>query len=290
MWGRTEVLESQLLQWLLSLHFSLLVVECIAFRNLGNPLTRICQVIVAFFKKLNVKVPTDLSLLYEIVNHESVIHGSRKLEHTDKLFDKSTIDTQSDYIGESLNPWRLCTVTQVEELKSVIRLLPVWASKIVFSTVYSQMNTMLPCTTESSSHLLGNSQAMNEASPCSNEWVIGLVLSIFTMIIPVGCAEVFILVGQLEFFYDQAPDAMRSLLSALSLTTDSLGNYLSTVLVITVTKKTTQGGKLEWISDNLNRGHLHYFFCLLALLNLLNFLVYLWIARWYTYKKVAGHL
>ncbi|KAE8717400.1 hypothetical protein F3Y22_tig00110050pilonHSYRG00203 [Hibiscus syriacus] len=100
---------------------------------------------------------------------------------------------------------------------------------------------------------------------------IGLVFSIFAMIIAVGCAEVFILVGQLEFFYDQAPDAMRSLCSALSLTTDSLGNYLSTVLVITVTKKTTQGGKLEWISDNLNRGHLHYFY-LLALLNLLNFL------------------
>ncbi|KAK8600122.1 hypothetical protein V6N12_049980 [Hibiscus sabdariffa] len=93
---------------------------------------------------------------------------------------------------------------------------------------------------------------------------------------------------QIEFFYDQAPDAMRSLCSALSLTTVALGNYLSTVLVTAVTKITTRNGKLGWIPDNLNRGHLDYFFWLLAVLSLLNFLVYLWIARWYTYKKVAG--
>ncbi|KAK9010129.1 hypothetical protein V6N11_036644 [Hibiscus sabdariffa] len=104
----------------------------------------------------------------------------------------------------------------------------------------------------------------------------------------VGCAEVFTFVGQIEFFYDQAPDAMRSLCSALSLTTVALGNYLSTVLVTAVTKITTRNGKLGWIPDNLNRGHLDYFFWLLAILSLLNFLAYLWIARWYTYKKVAG--
>ena len=33
-------------------------------------------------------------------------------------------------------------VTQVEELKSIVHLLPVWASVIIFSTVYSQMSTM----------------------------------------------------------------------------------------------------------------------------------------------------
>ncbi|KAK8692568.1 hypothetical protein V6N13_076025 [Hibiscus sabdariffa] len=95
----------------------------------------------------------------------------------------------------------------------------------------------------------------------------------------VGCAEVFTFIGQIEFFYDQAPDAMRSLCSALSLTTVALGNYLSTVLVTAVTKITTQDGKLGWIPDNLNMGHLDYFFWLLAILSLLNFIVYLWIAR-----------
>lgn len=104
----------------------------------------------------------------------------------------------------------------------------------------------------------------------------------------IGCAEVFTFIGQLEFFYDQAPDAMRSLCSALSLTTVALGNYLSTLLVTIVTKVTTRNGKLGWIPDNLNRGHLDYFYWLLAILSLMNFIVYLWIAKRYTYKKATG--
>lgn len=105
----------------------------------------------------------------------------------------------------------------------------------------------------------------------------------------VGCAEVFTFIGQLEFFYDQAPDAMRSMCSALSLTTVALGNYLSTLLVTIVTNATTRNGKLGWIPDNLNRGHLDYFYWLLAIMSLLNFFAYLWIAKGYTYKKATGH-
>lgn len=51
----------------------------------GSPLTRIFQVIVASFRKLNVEVPRDKSLLYETPDEESNIKGSRKLEHTDKF-------------------------------------------------------------------------------------------------------------------------------------------------------------------------------------------------------------
>lgn len=104
----------------------------------------------------------------------------------------------------------------------------------------------------------------------------------------IGCAEVFTFIGQLEFFYDQAPDAMRSLCSALSLTTVALGNYLSTVLVTVVMKLTKKNGKPGWIPDNLNRGHLDYFFYLLATLSFLNFLVYLWVSKRYKYKKAVG--
>jgi peptide/histidine transporter 3/4 len=51
----------------------------------GSPLTRICQVIVATFKKHGLRVPDDKSLLYETSDAESNIKGSRKLEHTDEL-------------------------------------------------------------------------------------------------------------------------------------------------------------------------------------------------------------
>ena len=51
----------------------------------GNPLIRICQVIVATSRKVRVQVPDDKSLLYETIDAESAIKGSRKLEHTNEL-------------------------------------------------------------------------------------------------------------------------------------------------------------------------------------------------------------
>lgn len=51
----------------------------------GSPLTRICQVIVATLRKFSVEVPKDKSLLYETLDEESVVKGSRKLDHTNQL-------------------------------------------------------------------------------------------------------------------------------------------------------------------------------------------------------------
>ncbi|KAL8039237.1 hypothetical protein ABFX02_10G022000 [Erythranthe guttata] len=323
----------------------------------GSPLTRICQVLVACMKKVNVEVPSDKSLLYETDDNESNIQGSRKLEHTDKFrfLDKAAVATESD---ENVKPWSLCTVTQVEEFKSVIRLLPIWETGIVFSTVYSQMSTMFVLQGDTMDQHLGPNFKIPAASlslfdtlsvifwapvydliiiPIARKYTknergftqlqrmgIGLVISIFAMVVAgslevsrlnyvrknnlydektvpmtifwqvpqyflVGCAEVFTFIGQLEFFYDQAPDAMRSLCAALSLSTNALGNYLCTALVTIVANVTTRNGGLGWIPDkNLNRGHLDYFYWLLAILSLINFFAYLLIANWYTYKKVVG--
>ncbi|KAI4340351.1 hypothetical protein MLD38_025198 [Melastoma candidum] len=102
---------------------------------------------------------------------------------------------------------------------------------------------------------------------------IGLFISIFAMI---------------EFFYEQANDATRSMASAILLTTNALRNYLSTVLVTMVTDISTRNGKLGGIQDNLNFGHLQYFL-LLAGLSVINLGVYLLIARWYSYKKAQGN-
>ncbi|KAK4359311.1 hypothetical protein RND71_021540 [Anisodus tanguticus] len=245
-----------------------------------------------------------------------------------KFFDKAAVETGSDKVNGSVNPWRLCTVTQVEEVKSIIRLLPVWATGIVFSCVYSQMSTMFVLQGNQMDQQIGPNFTIPSA--CHERGFtqlqrmgIGLVISVFAMvasgvlevfrldyimrndyydikIVPmsifwkvpqyflIGCAEVFTFIGQLEFFYDQAPDAMRSLCSTLCLTTTALGNYLSTLLVTIVTNVTTRHGRLGWIPDNLNKGHLDYFYWLLAILSFINFFVYLWIAKWYTYKKVTA--
>jgi peptide/histidine transporter 3/4 len=91
----------------------------------------------------------------------------------------------------------------------------------------------------------------------------------------VGASEVFTYIGQLEFFYDQSPEGIRSLGSALALATFGLGNYLSSILVTGVTRLTTNGHNPGWIpADNLNRGHLDYFFWFLAALSLANLVFY----------------
>lgn len=272
------------------------------------------------------------------------------------FLDKAAVETPSDCVKGSVNAWRLSTVTQVEEFKSIIRLLSIWATGIVFSAVYSQMGTLFVLQGNTMDLHIDNSFEIPSASlslfdtisvifwvpiydrlivPLARKFTghkngftqlqriaIGLVISIFAMLtagtlelvrlrevkkhnyyelkhIPmsifwqvpqyfiIGCAEVFTFIGQLEFFYEQAPDAMRSLCSALSLTTAALGNYLSTLLVNIVTDFSTRHGKPGWIPDNLNYGNLHYFFWLLALLSVLNLGVYLMVARCYTYKKLV---
>jgi hypothetical protein len=51
----------------------------------GSPLTRMCQVVAASFRKRNLAVPEGSSLLYETPDKSSAIAGSRKLEHSDEL-------------------------------------------------------------------------------------------------------------------------------------------------------------------------------------------------------------
>ncbi|KAL3829104.1 hypothetical protein ACJIZ3_017906 [Penstemon smallii] len=327
----------------------------------GSPLTRICQVLVACLRKYRVVVPGDKSLLYETADAESsAIVGSRKLDHTDnyRFFDKAAVELQSDHSKGSIDPWRLCTVTQVEELKSIIRLLPVWATGIIFSTVYGQMGNLFFLQAEYMNARLGNSSfKIPEASltifdtlsvifwvPVYGQFIIpmtrkftghkngltqlqrigtGLFISVFAMIsaailevvrlrivrrhdsynvketpisifwqVPqyfiIGCAEVFTNIGQLEFFYEQAPDSMRSLCAALSLTTTALGSYVSSLLVTIVMEITTRNGKPGWIADNLNYGRLHYFFWLLAVLSVLNLGAFVVVAKRYTYKRAVG--
>ncbi|KAG2259733.1 hypothetical protein Bca52824_079027 [Brassica carinata] len=100
-----------------------------------------------------------------------------------------------------------------------------------------------------------------------------------------GAAEVFYCVGQLEFFYGQSPESMRSLCCALGLLTNAFGSYLSSLLLTVVTYLTTLDGRDGWITDDLNEGHLDYFFWLLAGLSNLNAVVYVFSAVNYKQKK-----
>lgn len=58
--------------------------------------------------------------------------------------DKACVITEDDYGNNgslAANPWKLIPVTRVEEVKMMIRLLPIWATTIIFWTTYAQMIT-----------------------------------------------------------------------------------------------------------------------------------------------------
>lgn len=114
---------------------------------------------------------------------------------------------------------------------------------------------------------------------------VAVPLSVFWQVpqfFVVGAAEVFAYVGIYEFFYGESPDAMRGLGTAFALLTIALGSFLSSVLLTLVTRITTRNGAPGWIAENLNRGHIDYFFWLLAAMSAVNLVLYVVCARWYT--------
>ncbi|KAI4315149.1 hypothetical protein L6164_027991 [Bauhinia variegata] len=92
----------------------------------------------------------------------------------------------------------------------------------------------------------------------------------------------------LEFFNAQTPDGLKSFGSALCMTSISLGNYVSSLLVSIVMKISTEDHMPGWIPGNLNKGHLDRFYFLLAALTSMDLVVYIASAKWYKCIQLEG--
>ncbi|CAD5165013.1 unnamed protein product [Musa acuminata subsp. malaccensis] len=106
----------------------------------GSPLTRLTQVVVAAFRKRNAVKPADPRLLYDDEELDAAISTNGRLLHTHQLgfLDRAAIVTEGDMV-DSGRPrlWTLSTVHRVEELKSIIRMIPIWAAGILTITASS---------------------------------------------------------------------------------------------------------------------------------------------------------
>lgn len=101
-----------------------------------------------------------------------------------------------------------------------------------------------------------------------------------------GLAEAFFAIAQLEFYYKQFPENMRSVAGAFFFCGYAVSNYVYSLLISVVHHMTegTSGG--NWLPEDLNNGRLDYFYYLVAVLCGLNFGYFLACARWYRYKGV----
>lgn len=255
---------------------------------------------------------------------------------------KSHIHKSSAANGNRNNSWLVSTVTQVEEVKLVLKLIPIWSTCILFWTIYSQMNTFtIEQATFMNRHIASfvvpsgsfsvflfitillftslNERVFvpfarklthnNQGITSLQRVAIGLIFSAIAMVasaliekhrremavdqntqisafwlVPqfflVGAGEAFAYVGELEFFIREAPEKMKSMSTGFFLSTLSMGYFMSSLLVSLVDKVTSG----NWLRSNLNEAKLDNFYWMLAVLAVLNFLIFLAFAAKHQYK------
>ncbi|KAG6425566.1 hypothetical protein SASPL_116007 [Salvia splendens] len=301
----------------------------------GSPLTRVAQVLVAAFRKRKASFQSS-----EIVG---------------LCLDKAALKLKEDGVDPS--PWGLCTVTQVEEIKILLKLVPIPACTIMLNLILTEFLTLseqqaytlnthmghlklpvtcmpvfpglsiflllslyysifVPLSRKITGHPHGASQLQRvgiglAVSTVSVAWA-GIFeryrrhyaiqhgyeasfltpmpdLSAYWLLIQyclIGIAEVFCIVGLLEFLYEEAPDAMRSIGSAYAAVAGGLGCFAATVLNNIVNSITGNEEKRRptWLSQNINTGRFDNFYWLLTVMSVINFCAFLFAAHRYQYR------
>ncbi|XWS11946.1 hypothetical protein CRYUN_Cryun37aG0048600 [Craigia yunnanensis] len=102
-------------------------------------LTGFVQVIVVAYKNRNLTFPLpNSSGNYYHKRDSKIVAPTDKLRFLSKacIIKNPEQDIASD--GSASNPWSLCTVEKVEELKALIKVLPLWSTGIIMSINLSQ--------------------------------------------------------------------------------------------------------------------------------------------------------
>ncbi|KAH7572283.1 hypothetical protein ACOSP7_015356 [Xanthoceras sorbifolium] len=97
------------------------------------------QVASAAWKKRHLALPPIISDgLYYHKGSDRLIAPTQKLSSLNKACIITNPETDLDCDGTAKEPWKLCTVKQVEELKALIKVLPVWSCGIITAVSISQ--------------------------------------------------------------------------------------------------------------------------------------------------------
>ncbi|GLJ31706.1 hypothetical protein SUGI_0637380 [Cryptomeria japonica] len=119
-----------------------ILLRCNTYRNRipqSSPLTRILQVFVVAIKNRKLKTPENPNDIFKLDEEDADLHTERLL-HTNqfKFLDKAAVETN---VNKGKNSWYLCSVTQVEETKIIVRMMPIFASTVLLSTCLAQLQT-----------------------------------------------------------------------------------------------------------------------------------------------------
>lgn len=320
--------------------FCLVGMRGVKYKARENPFKTILHVFVAAMNKCKVDVPADPHALFEANK------GAGRLVHTNKFrfLDKAATISNEDVDGLHVSsPWRLCSVQKVEEVKSLLSILPMWATLLCKAAATSQLTSLFVEQGDVMDAMVGSFEvapasmtlfnmlarivfamafdlharraatSTRSSSPAFIQIGIAYVAAVLSMLTAAlvetirlsyahagttlsilwlvpqyaleGVALVCGVVGEADFFYSAAAPGIRSLTSSLPVLSRGLGSYISSILVTLVASITTAGGQAGWIASDLNEGHLNYFFLLLASIMFLAFLIFLALARGFSYPS-----
>ncbi|KAK9901796.1 hypothetical protein M0R45_001958 [Rubus argutus] len=332
----------------------------------GSPLTSAARVIVAAVKKRRMQSPEQPWL--SLYNHMPTTSVNSKIPYTDqfRLLDKAAIITEKDTInldGSVAKPWKLCTMQEVEQVKCLVRVVPIWFSSLIFYIAMIQQQTYVVFQTLQSNRQLGSTGFQIPAASYTvftmlslTLWIplydrvilpklrkitgieggitllqkmgFGMVLAIISMLVSalvevqrrslalsnpigfdsrtgaissmsgfwlipqltlIGLSEAFTIIGQVEFYYKQFPENMRSIGGSFLFVGFAGSNYLNSFLVSIVHHTTSRNGSMgDWLPEDLNKGKLDYFYYLVAGLEVMNLIYFVLVARWFKYKASGG--
>ncbi|KAH7299520.1 hypothetical protein KP509_24G016400 [Ceratopteris richardii] len=111
----------------------------------GSPLKVLARVCVASIRKRKIQLPTNSNVLFNPEEDDEFHHTGEKYVHTDQFrsLDKAAViqDGELGQDGKVLKRWWLCSVHQVEQLKLIVRTLPIMIAAMLHSLAVSQQTS-----------------------------------------------------------------------------------------------------------------------------------------------------
>ncbi|KAH7677743.1 Proton-dependent oligopeptide transporter family protein [Dioscorea alata] len=98
-----------------------------------NPFMAIARVLVAGFRKRKLELPTETVAYY----HRPSERADQPPSQTFRCMNRAAVIQQRDVAidGSIARPWSLCTVEEVEDLKTLLRIVPLWTSLFITSSI-----------------------------------------------------------------------------------------------------------------------------------------------------------
>ncbi|KAF3431398.1 hypothetical protein FNV43_RR26129 [Rhamnella rubrinervis] len=275
----------------------------------GSILSGILRLFVVPFKNRHRKAPSTGAQLYDPPLKKDEVE-KLPLSTQLRFFNKAALIVDNDQKpdGPNPNPWRLCCSQHVEEVKCMVKIIPIWASGIIRYVAVTQEVTFAVSQALKMDRrvghtnfqiLAGSIRVISNRSMHGRGWSGGAgrpdvvtpmsVLWLGPQLIFLGFCEVFTIVGLSEFYNKEFPHNIRSIGYSLLYLSIAGASYLSSLLVDIVHNTTGKNGRPDWLNDDINAGRLECFYFLLAGLGALNIVYFLFCARGYKYKAPSFH-